>query len=353
MLIVVLAAPSAARPGETEVAADAVLIEVIDPGESRIVGDIWQIRDLTFLYRAIGDANSDLENGFNLSVINWNWNLKRGVKEIAERDMVTAGAASIYSTPTDMARFLRALLGEGSNEHGTVLEPETMVMMFEAPYRPDPRLPGVGLAFFRTDVGGQIVVGPQGSLPGFHSQISLAPDAGLAVMAFTNGARQADLWLPGEVSGLLGQLLGIPTDQRKFPHHPEVWNDVCGWYRLPARLTDFRLRGMVGAGVEVFIRGGRLALRFLTPIPELAAGFDLHPDDEHDPYVYRIDLSDSGLDHMRIVFGQDSPGMTTRMHFDLMPLTLEKQPPSTNPRRWATYGLAVGAAMMVARRLWG
>ncbi len=277
---------------------------------------------------------------------------RRGVQEITERDMVTAGAASIFSTPSDMARYLRALLGRGSNDHGTVLEPETMAMMYEAHYQPDARIPGMGLAFFRANVGGQIAVGHQGSLPGFHSQISLAPDAGLAVMAFTNGTQQADLWLPGEVSRLLGRLLGLPTDQQRvFAHHPEVWDDVCGWYRLSAGLTDVRLRAMMGAGAEVFIRSGRLMLRFLTPIPALAAGFALHPDDEHDPNVYRIGLSESGLDHMRIVFGQDSTGATTRMHLDLMPLTLAKQPPSTNPRRWATSGLAVGAATLAARHL--
>ncbi len=274
---------------------------------------------------------------------------RRGIQEIAERDMVTAGAASVYSTPADMARYLGALLGEGSNEHGSILKPTTMGVMFEAHYRPDARIPGMGLAFFRAEVDGRTTVGHQGSHPGFHSQISLAPDAGLGVIGFTNGAHQADLWLPGHVSHLLGQLLGPSTEERAFAHHPEVWHDLCGWYRLSAGLTDIRLRGMMGVGAEVFVRSGRLMLRFLTPIPELAAGFDLRPDDEDDPYVYRIDLSDSGLDHMRIAFSLDSSGMTTRMHLDLMPLTLEKKPRYTNPRRWATTALAVGAATMVAR----
>ncbi len=278
---------------------------------------------------------------------------RRRVRKIAERDMVTAGAASIYSTPADMARYVRALLGEGSNERGTVLQPETMAMMFEAHYQPDPRIPGVGLAFFRTDLDGQIVVGHQGSHPGFHSQISLAPYAGVAAMAFTNGAHQADLWLPHEVLLLLGRLLGPSTEQQQaFAHHPEVWADVCGWYRLSAGLNDIRLRAMMGAGAEVFIRSGRLMLRFLTPIPELAVGFELHPDDRDDPYMYRIDFSNSGLDHMRIVFTHDSSRMTTRMYLDLMPLTLEKQSPFTNPRRLASSGLAAGAAMIMARHVW-
>ncbi len=275
---------------------------------------------------------------------------RRGAREIAERDMVTAGAASVYSTPADMARYLQALVNGGSNEHGSVLEPETVAQMYRAHYRPDPRVPGMGLAFFRRNLGGHVVVGHQGSHPGFHSQVSLAPDAGLAVMAFTNGANQADLWLPGEVAHLLGRVLDLPVDDRPRVHRPEVWDDVCGWYRLSAGLTDVRLRAVIGAGAEVFIGKGRLRLRFLTPIPELAAGFALHPDDERDPYAYRIDLSDSGLDHMGIVFGQDPSGTTNRMHLDLMPLTLEKRPPASNPRRLLAAGLAAGGIAMVAGR---
>ena len=305
------------------------------------------------IFRPLGMADADLvrtdrlerrrATGYEIS--------GRGVREVAERDLVTAGAASIYATPADMARYLSALVGGGSGEHGAVLEPKTVAMMFEPQYQPDPRIPGMGLAFFRSEVGGHLAVGHQGSHPGFHAQVLIAPEVGLAVMAFTNGARQADLWLPVEVSRLLGQLLGSPTDERAVAHHPDVWSDICGWYRLSAGLTDVRLRAMMGAGAEVFVRRGRLMLRFLTPIPELGSGFDLQPDDPQDPYAYRIDFSEPDLGRLRIVFGQDDTGTTTRLHLDLMPLTLSKQPPATNPRRWAAGALAVGAATVATRSL--
>jgi len=175
------------------------------------------------------------------------------------------------------------------------------------------------------------------------------------VMVFTNGANKADFWLPAEASRLLRRLLSIPdrTVRTDIPHHPELWDDLRGWYRLSARVTDVRLRGMMGAGAEVFVRGGRLMLRFLTPIPALARGFALHPGDDSDPYVFLIDLSDSGLDPMRAVFGQDRAGATTRICLDVMPLVLDKQPAITNPRRWAAgVAAAVGGATAatVARR---
>jgi CubicO group peptidase (beta-lactamase class C family) len=275
----------------------------------------------------------------------------RGLKTVNERDMVTSGAASIYSTPSDMARYVAALLGGGSNELGSFLKPETLAAMFEPQYQPDPRIPGMGLGFFRKQLSGHLVVRHQGTHPGFHSEIAVAPDDNVAVMAFTNGAREADFWLPAEVSGLLKRILDIPDDldSEDVPHRPELWDDICGWYRLSARLTDVRLRGMMGFGAETFVRDGRLMFRFLTPVPALARGFPLQPDEQGDPYVFRIDLSEEGLEPIRIVFGQDRTGVTDRVHLDLMPLTLDKQPPTTNPRRWAAGALGMAGAVTALR----
>ena len=87
----------------------------------------------------------------------------------------------------------------------------------------------------------------------------------------------------------------------------EIWGDICGWYRLDAGLTDARARLTIGAGAEVFVRGGHLMLRGLSPIPAVYRGFPLQPDDNDDPYVFRIDLSEFGIDTGRIVFSQQ-PG---------------------------------------------
>ena len=264
----------------------------------------------------------------------------RGVRRIAERDMVTAGAASIYSTPRDMARYLAALLGGGHNDFGAILHPDTLQMMFAPQYQPDPRVPGMGLGFFRSRVGNRIAVGHQGSHPGFHSQILAVPETSRAVMMFTNGASRPDFWLPSEAARMLAVAIGDSMDvsPSPVPHRPERWADLVGWYELSAGLTDVRLRGMMGVGVEVFIRSAAPAIRFLTPIPELARGFALQPDDADDPHVFRIDLP--GFDAIRVVFGQDSSGRTTRLHLDLMPLTLHKRPALTNPRRLVSAAFA-------------
>jgi hypothetical protein len=277
-----------------------------------------------------------------------------GPKPATPHDFVTAGAASVTSTPRDMARYVAALLGGGANEHGSVLEPATVAMMFEPQYQPDPRIPGIGLAFWRIDLGGRRAVEHQGTLPGFHSQIFLAPDDGVGVIAFTNGSWRPDFWLPAEVSGLLREMLGVPDDviRTDVPRRPEVWGDLCGWYQLDGPLSDVRMRGMLGAGAEVFVRDGQLMIRVLTPIPVLAQGFALHPDDPEDPDVFRLDLAEFGLGSMRVVFGRDA-GKVSRVHLEVMPLTLQKRPDSRNPRKWATGALgalAVGTAVGTARR---
>jgi CubicO group peptidase (beta-lactamase class C family) len=270
----------------------------------------------------------------------------KGAKAVTERQGVTAAAGSIYSTPRDMARYVAALLGGGAGEHGSILKPETVQLMFQPHYQPDPRIPGMGLGFFRADVGGHGAVEHQGVVPGFNSQIFLAPDDGVGVMAFTNGAASvfSTAWLMGEADRLLRDLIGAPRGgiRTDVPHHPEIWGDLCGWYRRRAQRTDMMAWSMVGAGAEVRVGRGQLMLRTLSPIPALYRGLRLHPDDPHDPYVFRVDLSAYGMDTGRLVFSPDATGATTGLHFDGLFLSAEKRSDSLNPRRMA---LGVGAAL--------
>lgn len=276
-----------------------------------------------------------------------------GVRAVPDREFVTAGGSAAFSTPADMARYLSALLGGGSNGHGSVLQPATVAMMFAPQYQPDPRLPGIGLAFFRGDAGGHLVVEHQGILPGFDSQITLAPDHGVGAMAFSNGTRLGSLWIPTELGRLLSTLLEVPEDEVRhdIPQRPETWGDLCGWYYLPGSVSDLRARLMVGAGVEVFVRGGHLVLRGLTPVPLLYKGFPLLPDDPDDPYAFRIDLAEFDLGSIRVVFSREPGVGTTGVHLDVMPLSAYKRPARTNPRLWVEGAGALAATAVLARRL--
>jgi CubicO group peptidase (beta-lactamase class C family) len=273
----------------------------------------------------------------------------RRVEPIALREMITVGAAGVISTPQDLGRYLAALLRGGSLGDGQILTPDALAQMFAPQVQPDPRLPGVGLAFYRVSLGGGVIaVGHQGTLPGFHSQVLLLPEAGVAAMVLTNGSRQADFWVPTAAARVLRLAARIPEPSLPMaPHHPEVWDDICGWYRLDAAPTDVRLRGMLGAGLEIFLRGGRPAIRFLTPVPALARGLDLEPADPQDPYMFRIRLDDMEPLGMVVTRG---PGQTPQVHLGMMPLILTKQPAATNPRRWALAALGGAAIAALAGR---
>ncbi len=275
-----------------------------------------------------------------------------GPKAVIDRRGVTAAAGAVYSTPRDMARYVAALLNGGGNEHGVVLKPETLAMMFEPHYQPDPRIPGMGLAFWRADLGAHRAVEHQGIVPGFNSQIWVAPDDGVGVMAFTNGARNAVTWLTAETEGLLRHLIGVPDEaiRTDLPQRPEIWNQLCGWYGVRAQPTDMMAWLNAGAGAQVVVRRGRLVLRALSPIPVLYRGLVLHPDDENDPYVFRLDLSEQELGTIKVVFSQGPGGETTGLHAEMPPLTLVKRRAVMNPRRMVAGAVGVAATAIALRR---
>jgi hypothetical protein len=247
----------------------------------------------------------------------------RGAEAVADRQVITVGAGAAYSTPNDMARFLAVLMSGGASEYGSVLKPATLASMFDAQYQPHPRIPGMGLAFWRRNAGNHRLVEHIGVLPGFDSQILVAPDDGLGVMAFTNGTHGGTGWLGTELSRLVNHLLGVPDEviRTDVPQRPEFWGELCGRYYLPGPLTDVRLRAMLGAGVEVFVRRGQLLSRILSPIPVLYGGLPLHPDDETDPYAFRIDLSEFGFGTFPVVFSREPERGTMAVHLGLMPLS--------------------------------
>jgi hypothetical protein len=242
-----------------------------------------------------------------------------------------------------MARFVAALLGARANEHGSILRPATLATMFEPHYQPDPRLPGMGLGFFRSDAGGHRVVGHDGILPGFNSELVVAPDDGVGLIAFTNGSSGAMAWMPTELRRLLHDLLDVPDEfvRHDVPQHPEIWAEICGRYQLPGRVSDLRGRAAMGGGVEVLVRGGQLMVRVLTPLPALYRCLPLHPDNEQDPYVFRLDVSRFGMATLRVVFSREDGLGTTAVHADLpgQPLSLLRPPTPRRPRAWFTRAL--------------
>lgn len=273
----------------------------------------------------------------------------RGPKRVGAYEVLTLAAGGVNSTPRDMARFLAALLGGGSVDGREVLQPAGLRAMFAPQFQPDPRVPGIGLGLFRAYVGEHLALEHDGLLPGFDAQILFLPDEGLGVMAFANGARRGMHWLGPELDKIARRLLGVPEAaiRSDVPHHPETWGELCGWYSLSVAATD-PARFALGPGVEVFVRDGRLMIRALSPIPGLYRGFVLHPDDEADPYVFRIAFPWFGVGTGQVVFTRQPGVGVTAVHTAFGPMSFEKRPSYTNPRRGLLLGGALGAIALAA-----
>jgi len=112
--------------------------------------------------------------------------------------------------------------------------------------------------------------------------------------------------------------------------------------------SDLRVRVMMGGGAQVFVRGGQLMVRLLTPMPALYRGLPLHPDHETDPYMFRLDTSKFGMPTVHIVFCHEVGVGTTAVHTDLesQPLSLFKRPATRRPG--ASFTLALGALAVVS-----
>jgi hypothetical protein len=107
-------------------------------------------------------------------------------------------------------------------------------------------------------------------------------------------------------------------------HHPEIWGSICGRYSFRGSYRD--VQKWLIRGAQVFVRRGQLMLRPATPIPSLSRSLPLWPDDDEDPYVFRIDLSRYGIGTSQVVFSRDSSGQTTSFHLDFAPLSFDKRP---------------------------
>ena len=256
----------------------------------------------------------------------------RGLKPVTDREVVQAGAGAVYSTTRDMARYAAALLGGGANAHGRVLRPGTLATMFQPHYQPDPRIPGMGLGFFRGRAGSCQTVGHDGIWTGFHSALLLAPDQHTGVVAFANTGPFSPLAAAGPVAhAILRGLLDLPDDAVRtgVAQQPAVWGSLCGRYTLgPGVLTDPQPR-MLGT-LQVAVRRGHLVIRGQIPVPAIRRGLRLHPDGD-DPYAYRIELPGYGSGTSQVVFSRGPASEVTAMHLGVQPLTFRKRPGTLNP----------------------
>jgi CubicO group peptidase (beta-lactamase class C family) len=274
------------------------------------------------------------------------YNFSRGrLKPVKYLEILVRGAGSVFSNVEDMCRYAAALLGGGANEHGRVLEPETLGLMMESHYRLDERLPAMGLAFLLDDLDGHLIAGHDGGWPGFVSSMVLCLGEELAIVAFANASSLAAHEASQE---LLRRMLDAPEPASRLPKQgtleaPHLWPQLRGFYGPVGPLnTNSRVWLMYAGELEVFVEDNHLAMRTLAG--PFRKGTRLYPIDPADPLAFETIYEGQPF---RVVFERNAQGGRVGrllVGFD----KLSKRPRVGSLRFKAMAGLGAGAVLATA-----
>lgn len=269
---------------------------------------------------------------------------KRGLlRPVNYLEIAIRPAGSAFSSLDDMVRYVQALLDGGAG----VVRPETLRLMLEPHYQTDERLTAMGLAFWLDREEGHLLAHHGGGWPGFTSAMVLAPDDGLAALAFTN---VTTLLAPHVIAmRLLRRALGLPEPASRLPRpdvleRPFVRSELVGAYGpLPGLLTNARAWMAFGGEAHVFVRNHRLVIGALAG--PLRAGVPLYQMEPDDPLAYEGVFAGEPV---RVVFQPDASGRIESLSLGgpLGPVTLYKRSPleSVRVRANLALGTLAGAA---------
>jgi CubicO group peptidase (beta-lactamase class C family) len=278
------------------------------------------------------------------------YNFSRGrLKPVKYLEIVVRGAGSVFSSVEDTCRYVAALLGGGANEHGRVLDPETLSLMMEPHYRLDERLPAMGLAFLLDDLDGHLIAGHDGGWPGFVSSMMLCPEEELAIVAFVN---TSSLAAPDASQDLLRRMLEVPEPASRLPkkgilESPHLWPELRGFYGPVGPLnTNSRVWLMYAGEIEVLVEDNHLAMRTLAG--PFRKGVRLYPVDPTDPLAFEAVYEGQPF---RVLFERDA-GSGRVGHLLVGFDRLRKRPRVGSLRFKAMAGLGVASGAVFATAAW-
>lgn len=201
----------------------------------------------------------------------WAWDGRRFAAP--EFEFGIGPAANLYTTVIDLGRFASALMGGGS----PLLSSESLQEMWRPQLGSGNGASGFGLGFVLSQLEGRRMVGHDGAVYGFSTQLSILPKEKLAVAAVSN------LDVSGSaVRGLANHALRVMLAHREAsesprrpltqPVPPEKAQSLQGFYRerdgegflrLEAASSQLRFRlgnrqGMLRAIDDALIRHDRL-----------------------------------------------------------------------------------------------
>jgi len=280
---------------------------------------------LRHVFEPLGMGKTDFEYSDRVkNELAQGYTLKKGCLVPVEVQMFPGMAAgTVFTSVNEMARYLAALMNGGSNEHGSVIKPETLKMMMTAHYQQDTHLEAMGLGFFLKSLEGHPAAWHGGDLWGFNSAMWVAPEDKLGLVVFANSNTRAIYSL---AEGFLRSLLGLPDLDSRLPvpgvlNPTHLWPQLCGFYGpRPGMNSNTRIWLNFGGEVEISIGHGKgaktiptLMLRSLAGL--YTRGIALHPSDPNDSLVYE-NVTDGK--QLTLVFQRNSEGYVDRFNLSAL-----------------------------------
>jgi CubicO group peptidase (beta-lactamase class C family) len=123
-------------------------------------------------------------------------------------------AGSATTSGPDMARFMLAMLNDGSLNGVRVLKPESVRLLMQDSIANAPDLPGMAHGFFVVRKNGPRMVGHGGNTGDFHTNMILAPEAELGFFVSETGGQGSYGGRTELVEALIGRLFPVEPARR-------------------------------------------------------------------------------------------------------------------------------------------
>jgi len=198
------------------------------------------------------------------------WTIDGRVFDAPTFELGMSPAGSMYTTVTDMGRFMSALLAGGRGAKGQVLKPSTIEQMWTPQFAPGQKF-GYGIGFGIRELEGRRTVGHGGAIYGFATTLKAMPDDKLGVVVVTTKDsanavtnRMADYALTTMLAVRQGK--PIPQPEITSPVDPQLARRFAGRYVNRSNSVELlesagRLSKLSGLGGEqVRLRSLRDAL---------------------------------------------------------------------------------------------
>jgi CubicO group peptidase (beta-lactamase class C family)/D-alanyl-D-alanine dipeptidase len=163
------------------------------------------------------------------------WTADGRVFEAPTFELGMSPAGSMYTTVTDMGRFMSVLFAGGQGPKGQMLKRSTVEEMWTPQFAPPGQRTGYGIGFSVRELEGHRTVGHGGAIYGFATTLKAMPDDKLGVVVVTTKDstnavtnRIADLALNAMFA--LRQAKPLPQPETPGPVDPQLARRIAGRY---------------------------------------------------------------------------------------------------------------------------